>query len=174
MFVTLSTLEAAKPIQTVESIVFATFLPLVGVLYFARLEGQEYDIPERSARVKPFVVAVVSYATGFILLSLNNAPLLVSGLMLAYSINTSVMFFITLFWKISIHAAGITGPLTFLVFRLGYAWGLLYLLVVPVGLVRLRLGQHTVSQVVAGGVLSAALTWAEILYFIPLIQLFHI
>lgn len=78
----------------------------------------DYNIPERSARPRPFVFSIASYLVGFLLLMLTGALLLMSGLMLAYSINTSVMFLVTLFWKISVHAAGVTGPLTFLVFRL--------------------------------------------------------
>ncbi len=174
VFVVLSLLESANATHIAVSLVFATMLPMVGVLYFAQVEGLEYDIPERSARAKPFVFAIVSYVTGFLLLLTTGAPVLVSGLMLAYSINTSAMFLVTLFWKISIHAAGVTGPLTFLVFRLGFAWSLLYLFVVPVGLVRLRLRQHTFFQVAAGAVLSAALTWANIVFLVPLIPSLHV
>ncbi len=169
IFVSLAALENASAIYALVSVLFAGVIPIVGVLYFARLEKLDYDIPERSARARPFVFAITSYLVGFLVLVSSGAPLLMSGLMLAYSINTSVMFVVTLFWKISVHAAGVTGPLTFLVFRLGFLWGLLYLLVLPVGLLRLRLGQHTLLQLLAGAVLSAALTWIEIIFLVPLI-----
>src|SRR5437773_11103136 len=71
--------------------------------------------------------------------------------------------------EISVHAAEITGTLSFLVFKLGLLWGFLYLLVIPVGLIRIRLRQHTLLQVLAGAVLSAALTWAQIIFLVPLI-----
>jgi membrane-associated phospholipid phosphatase len=169
IFVSLARLENARIFYTIVSVLSASVVPIVGILYFARLEGVDYDIPERGARARPFVFAIASYLAGFLLLVSSGAPLLMSGLMLAYSINTSVMFLVTLFWKISVHAAGVTGPLTFLVFRLGFLWGLLYLLVLPVGLLRLRLGQHTVLQLFAGAILSAALTWTEIIFLVPLI-----
>ena len=169
IFVSLAALENARAVYTVVAVVFASVVPIIGILYFAKLEDVDYDIPERSARARPFVFAIASYLVGFLLLVLTGAPLLMSGLMLAYSINTSVMFLVTLFWKISVHAAGVTGPLTFLVFRLGLLWSLLYLLVLPVGLLRLRLGQHTFFQLLAGAVLSSALTWTEIVFLVPLI-----
>ncbi len=79
MFVALSILEAAKQIFVVESMVFATLLPLAGIFYFAKIEGLEYDVPERKDRTRPFVVAIVSYVTGFSLLVIGSAPVLVSG-----------------------------------------------------------------------------------------------
>ena len=69
----------------------------------------DYHIPEKGASARPFVFAVASYLVGFVLHVLSGAPLLTIGLMLAYSINASVMFMVTLFWKISVHAAGVTG-----------------------------------------------------------------
>ncbi len=114
VFVSLSILEHAQAVHVLVAVVFASMVPLLGIVYFA-------------------------------------------------------MFLVTLSWKISVHAAGVTGPLTFLVFKLGLPWSFLYLLVVPVGLLRLRLRQHTLLQVLAGAVLSAALTWAEIILLVPLI-----
>jgi membrane-associated phospholipid phosphatase len=169
IFVALALLDGATIFSTILSIVFASVVPIIGITIFARLEGLDYNISEREARARPFEVAILSYLAGFSALVTLRTPVLVSGLMLAYLINTTAMFLITLAWKISVHAAGVTGPLTFLVFKLGPAWGILYLLVIPVGLIRLRLGQHTWGQVVAGAVLSAALTWAEIIFLVPLI-----
>lgn len=170
VFVILGILESADVLDIILCVDFATILPIVGIVSFARSRRLDYDIPERNARTGPFVVANASFLSGFLLLLTGRAPVLLTGLMLAYLINTSVMSVITLAWKISIHAAGITGPLTFLMFKLGPAWSLLYLLVVPVGLIRLRMRQHTVLQVIAGAVLSAALTWAQIILLVPLIQ----
>ena len=45
------------------------------------------------------------------------------------------------------------------------------MLVIPVGVLRIRLGQHMFLQMLAGAILSAALTWAEIIFLIPLIPI---
>jgi membrane-associated phospholipid phosphatase len=169
IFISLALLQGANIVSTSLAVLFGSIAPMVGIVVFARSEGIDYDIPERQARARPFGIAILSYLAGFLALVILGTSILVSGLMLAYLINTSAMFLITLFWKISVHAAGVTGPLSFLVFRLGLLWGLLYLLVIPVGLIRIRLGQHTTLQVLAGAVISAALTWAEIIFLTPLI-----
>ena len=169
VFVVLALLETAGALYVILSIVFATIVPIIGIARSARLEGLDYDIPERSARARPFMIAITSYLVGFLFLMIGKAPVLLSGLMLAYCINTTVMFVITLSWKISVHAAGVTGPLGFLVFKLGLAWGFLYLLVIPVGQIRIRLGQHTLLQVLAGAVVSGTLTWVQIFFLVPLI-----
>lgn len=163
----MAVLTSASAILAMFSVVFATIIPIIGIVYFARTEQIDYDIPERGARARPFAIAIASYLLGFTLLTSVKAPTLLSGLMLAYCINTSVMFLVTLFWKISIHAAGVTGPLGFLVFRLGPVWSLLYLLVIPVGVIRLSLGQHTLLQVIAGALLSGVLTWIQIIFLLP-------
>jgi membrane-associated phospholipid phosphatase len=154
---------------TIISVTFASVVPIIGIVYFARSHELDYDIPERSARATPFVFATVSYLFGFVILVFVRAPVLLTGLMLAYLINTSVMFLVSLSWKISVHAAGVTGPLSFLVFRLGVLWSPLYAIAVPVGLIRLRLRQHTLPQILVGAVLSAALTWAWIIFLVPII-----
>ena len=169
VFVALVLLESATILSAILSVFFATIVPVIGITGFARSEGLDYDIPEKRARARPFEIAILSYLAGFTTLVTIGAPVMLSGLMLAYLINTCAMFLITLVWKISVHAAGVTGPLSFLVFKLGLLWGFLYLLVIPVGLIRVRLGQHTSLQVLAGAVLSAALTWAQIIFLVPLI-----
>jgi len=169
VFVVLALLESTTILSAILSVVCATIVPIIGIVALARSEGLDYEIPEKRARARPFEIAILSYLIGFTMLVMIRTPVPLSGLMLAYFLNTSVMFLITLVWKISVHAAGVTGPLSFLVFRLGPAWGLLYLLVIPVGLIRIRLGQHTLPQVMAGAVLSATLTWVQIILLLPLI-----
>ena len=60
VFVVLALLESATIVSTILSVVFATIVPIVGITGFARLEGLDYDIAEKSARAKPFEIALVS------------------------------------------------------------------------------------------------------------------
>ena len=171
VFVALVLLESATILSAILSVFFATIVPVIGITGFARSEGLDYDIPEKRARARPFEIAILSYLAGFTTLVTIGAPVMLSGLMLAYLINTCAIFLITLVWKKSVHAAGVTGPLSFLVFKLGLLWGFLYLLVIPVGLIRIRLRQHTLLQVLAGAVLIALLTWAQIVFLVPLVPI---
>ena len=105
------------------SIIFATLIPLWYIFYFVKRKRKtqpiDYDLSNRKFRTKPFMAAIMSYCAGAIILFLLDAPILVKGLMFCYMVNGLIALFITLFWKISIHACGITGPLTILVYELG-------------------------------------------------------
>ncbi len=74
---------------------------------------------------------------------------------------------INIFWKISIHCVGVGGAtaLLFPIAGVGKAWPVM-LTVLLVGWARLRLGAHTVPQVLAGFTLGAgvslAVYWAVI------------
>ncbi len=168
-FVSLSLLDSASLSQTAVSIIFASVIPIAGIIFIAKTERVDYDIPKRSMRIKPFIIGIINYFIGFILLLWLKTPVLMTGLMLAYVINTTIMLVITLYWKISIHAAGVTGPLTFIIYRLGLWSSFLYLLVIPVGLIRLKLKEHTLPQVIAGAILTILITWIQILFIIPII-----
>jgi membrane-associated phospholipid phosphatase len=73
---------------------------------------------------------------------------------------------ITLKWKISIHASGITGPFTALVYLLGAVMLPLLLVVIPVAWARVELKAHTIMQVTVGAVLSCALTWVQMSFYL--------
>ncbi len=163
----LSLLEPAKLVHLLFSLIFAGAVPVAGTLVFARLKGLSFDIPDRSLRATPFMLAAISYSLGTALLLLAQAPALITGLMLAYAVNTTVMLGVTQFWKISIHAAGVAGPLSFLVYRLGLWSSFLYALVVPVGILKLRLKEHSIAQLVVGATLTAAITWIQIIFVVP-------
>jgi membrane-associated phospholipid phosphatase len=126
----------------------------------------DYDISNRKYRIKPFVAGIISYGMGTIILFLLNAPILIKGLMFCYFVNALIMAFITLFWKISIHTAGIVGPLTVLIYKLGWVYLLLYLIVIPVAVARIKLKKHTILQVTVGAILMFLTTWLLILLII--------
>jgi len=96
---------------------FATLLPMAVIFYMFR-RGQLGDMYayERQTRFRPFMGAIACYLLGLITLLAASAPLLVLALMVGYMVNTIIMMLITLRWKISIHASGIAGPATFLVY----------------------------------------------------------
>jgi len=98
---------------------------------------------ERRTRTKPFMGAIASYLLGALVLTVFNAPSSLVALMACYFVNTLVMTVISLVWKISIHAVGISGPATFLTLQMGAIMLPLFILLLPVGWARLKLGAHT-------------------------------
>jgi len=151
---------------SVVSVLFSTLIPLLYILFFIKEKRKihlDYNFSERKYRIKPFIVAILSYGIGTACLFSLNAPTLIKGLMLCYFVNSIIIVSITLFWKISVHAAGITGPLTVLIYKLGVLYFPLYLIVVPVALARIKLKEHTLAQVIGGALLVAFTTWLQIL-----------
>jgi hypothetical protein len=88
----------------------------------------------------------------------GHAPLLTTVVMFGYFVGTLFLFFINLYWKISIHTMGIAGPTTVLVFVFGYWGALLGLLLPPVIWSRVYLKKHTVAQAITGAILGFVLT----------------
>ena len=146
---------------------FATLLPMAVIFYMFR-RGQLGDMYayERQTRFRPFMGAIACYLLGLITLLAASAPLLVLALMAGYMVNTIIMMLITLRWKISIHASGIAGPATFLVYAFGLQFWWMWLLILPVGWARLKLRAHTPSQVVVGFFLTVALTYLQLLVYL--------
>jgi len=139
---------------------FAAILPLSVLLIWETRTNAKFDldIPARTDRNHPLLVASASYLIGTVVLVAVYAPLLTTVVMFGFFAGTLFLFFINLCWKISIHAMGIAGPTTVLVFVFGY-WGvLLGLLLPPVIWSRVYLKKHTVAQAITGAVLGFVLT----------------
>ncbi|CEG13514.1 Phosphoesterase PA-phosphatase related protein [groundwater metagenome] len=149
------------------SLLFGTILPVVSTIIAVELkkrnnENTEYDLPHKEDRVIPYMLAIISYLTGTIVLYFFNAPLLTIGLMFCYFSNTLIAFLINFCYKISAHSMGVTGPTTALVFAFGYI-GFIYTLILPfVMWSRIYLKKHTVLQVITGALLGFVLTAVQL------------
>lgn len=151
-------------------LLFGTLLPLI-LVYILSRRGiiPDYYASERETRTIPFIAAALSYLLGAFILFTLNTPVIVVALMLCYGVNTFVMMLINFKWKISVHASGITGPATFLFYSFGLIALPFFLLVIPVGWARLRLRAHTPAQVLAGALLTIAITWFQLKTYLGLI-----
>jgi membrane-associated phospholipid phosphatase len=139
---------------------FAAIVPLSVLLIWETRTSAKFDldIPARTDRKRPLLVASASYLIGTVVLVAVHAPLLTTVVMFGYFAGTLFLFFINLYWKISIHTMGIAGPTTVLVFVFGY-WGvLLGLLLPPVIWSRVYLKKHTVAQAITGAIIGFVLT----------------
>ena len=139
---------------------FAAIVPLSMLLIWETRTKAKFDldVPARTERGHPLLFACTSYLIGTVVLIAAHAPLLTTVLMFGYFAGTLCLFFINLYWKISIHTMGIAGPTTVLIFVFGY-WGvLLGLLLPPVIWSRVYLKKHTVAQAITGAVLGFVLT----------------
>jgi len=135
--------------------IFTGLMPTLLVLWWLKRkngnkEKIDMDMPERTDRNVPLLLVILSYSTGVIVLYLLNAPLITTVLMFCYFSNTVAVFFINLYWKISIHSMGVAGPAAALIYLFGFV-GILFTLIIPVVMwSRIYLNEHTLSQVIMG------------------------
>lgn len=149
-------------------LVFAAIVPLLMLLWL-RHRGAitDLDVSRRDQRLIPLLVSMLSYGAAFIILELLKADNFTRGLVFCSLTNLIIVIFITRYWKISIHAAGLTSPLAALwVLWNSYAWPMAALAAL-VGTSRVILKAHTPAQVVVGSIFGFTLTVIQLkLFFI--------
>jgi membrane-associated phospholipid phosphatase len=146
---------------------FGCVLPLVSVVILVKKKIiSDFYATERDERFLPFLTTIFSYLLGTITLILVHAPAPITALMACYIINGIVLATITMKWKISIHASGVTSPITALVYLLGTRLIPLFLLVIPVIWARLELNAHSKMQLTMGALISTLLTWIQMAFYI--------
>jgi len=144
------------------SIFFVSILPIITSSLWIKKKNLEVDMPRRQDRIYPLLLVIVSYIAGVAVLYILGAPSLTTVLMICYLNNTIVVLLFSLYWKISIHAMGIAGPATAIIYLFGW-YGVLFSLLVPLVLwSRLYLKRHTPAQLIAGTVLGYFLTAVQI------------
>ena len=130
---------------------FASVLPFTIILRGVR-RGRLSDknIGRREERIKFAVVALTSIGIGLGLLIALDAPTEMVGLLVALVVGIVWGWLITLWWKISVHAAIAAGAATVLVLVFGPALLAVWPLVALIAWSRVQVGDHTPAQVLAG------------------------
>jgi membrane-associated phospholipid phosphatase len=141
----------------------AVIPPVLYVLYLVQSgQVQDFHLPERKERTKPFIASITASLVAWGLLQWLGAPALFNGIIFALIAQVALLLVITLFWQISIHAASVAGFVTFAMFATWPALGLTTLAWAPlvplVGWSRLHLKRHTMSQILIGSVVGVATT----------------
>jgi len=111
----------------------------------------------REQRTKPLALGLVSVLIGLALLALLGAPRELVVLVVASFIGGFVATVVNHFWKLSVHASVASGSMVVLVLVFGPVLLATAVVVAAVGWSRVRLGDHTTGQVVAGTVIGAVI-----------------
>lgn len=147
---------------------FASLVPLITLLILrAKKKITDLDVSMREQRFTPLLISLVSYAIAYVFLETMQANNLTRGLVFCSITNLLIMMLITRYWKVSFHAAGLTGPLAALwtLWNAG-AWPMMTLTAL-VGTSRVMLKAHTPAQVIVGSLLGFFLTFIQLkLFFI--------
>ena len=121
-----------------------------------RGEVSDLDVTRREERQKPFLAAVSGAALAWGVLYVLAAPPLLVHFAAAHTLVIGIVLWITLYWKISVHAAGAAAVATLVLTVFDESKALTCMPVLLVAWSRLYLGRHTLPQVLAGGMLGAA------------------
>jgi membrane-associated phospholipid phosphatase len=101
-------------------------------------------------------VSIGFVLVGLLVLKIGGAPDPLVALVAAMEAGLATSLLVTLFWKVSVHAAVVAGAEAILVLDSG-PWLLVFTpIVLLVAWARVQLGHHTIAQVAAGVALGAA------------------
>ena len=133
------------------SILFLTVIPILAY-------PLKYLIPpikrqgRKGERKLAFIMSVIGYVLGTVLCFVLKSPFIVRKIFLAYLFSGLVLSFVNKVIKLkaSGHACGVSGPLTPLVYFIGWQtiWTILILPIVYWS--RKQLGRHTASELAVG------------------------
>ncbi|WP_422934518.1 phosphatase PAP2 family protein [Sinomonas sp. P47F7] len=112
----------------------------------------DHHVSDRRQRGPVLGLSLVIVLAGLGLLGLLHAPASVMAMVFALVGGIALLALVSLFWKISGHAAAITSAAVSLLFLFGPAWWPLLALVPAVIWSRLVLRAHTLAQLLAGAV----------------------
>ena len=135
--------------------VSASVLPYALILRGVR-RGQLTDrnISLREQRVRFGAVAMASILTGLAVLAAFDAPAELVALQASVAVGVACGWVVTLWWKISVHAAIAAGAATVLLLVFGPALLVSWPLVAVIAWSRVQVGDHTPAQVLAGAALG--------------------
>ncbi len=134
--------------------IFVALVVLVPTLYVVLLLKQgkieNFHIPNRENRKKPYLVIIGSNLLGVILMALMGAPFLLVAFGVMGVTQSTLLFLINMYWKISGHATAISGLSVFIVAALGWSLAPVLVMVPLVAWARIRTYSHTFWQTIAG------------------------
>jgi membrane-associated phospholipid phosphatase len=108
----------------------------------------------RQQRRTPFLVAIGSVLVGLALLVALDAPRQLVALVVAMLTGLAATMLVTLWWKVSVHTAAASGTVAILVVTFGPPLLLALPAIALVAWSRIRLGDHTPAQTLAGAALG--------------------
>jgi len=125
----------------------------------------DIDASEKDERTFPFIISILFYLAGLIILIIFNVIIISIAFWFCYISNTLITIFINKHWKISAHSMGASGPLAAMTYVFGPMALVFSLIVLMVGWSRIQLKVHNAAQVSAGILLAFISTYLQI-YFI--------
>ena len=136
------------------------FLPFLPVLYFYRKNVVDLYVSKKETRTPFFLIAIALYSFAAIIFFSTNTKIMFL-LALGYILVSIILMVVNLFWKVSVHSAGVTGPIFSLIFVFGINALPLSLIIGLVGWSRIKLKNHTFAQTFVGTLIALTVGLVE-------------
>lgn len=147
------------------SLLFGLVLPLIAIIYFRRkgiISNNDATIKEE--RYLPYIYAIGFSLCGVIFSSLFGLNEKIIMLWLIYLLNSLFIIHINRLWKISAHSMGASIPLGALVYFDSIVLPITILIFILIAISRIILNVHTITQVLAGGILGFTVSFVLLNY----------
>jgi len=160
--------ELSKQIATILIALVFGFIAPIALFFILRKKGKlfDQDASIKEERTIPFLIAVIFYLIGLMLMIKLNLHIISIAFWFCYISNTLITIFINHYWKISAHSMGASGPFAAFVIAFGWIGLILLPVVLLVGWSRIKLKCHSFSQVIAGMLLASFSTYLQMSFII--------
>ena len=144
------------------------FLPFLPVLYYYRKNVVDLYVSKKETRTPFFLIALALYSFAAVIFFATNTKIMFM-MALGYTFVTMILLGVNRFWKVSVHSAGVTGPIFALIFVFGTMVLPLSLIIVLVSWSRIKLKKHTFRQTLVGTLIPIAVGFVvySVLYPLP-------
>src|SRR3990167_4213015 len=140
------------------TLVHLSLLPLLyGAFVYKTKRISDSEIMTRQERVLPFFIITFIYGVYLLETIFLHAPIIFNTLAIHCFILALLLSTITIFWKVSVHTAGITQFVALLAILIGSQALILSPLIVLTGWLRIHMKSHDIWQVL-GGIMVALMS----------------
>lgn len=151
--------------------IFTVLLPTVLIHIYRRYQGwTTTQMGRKERRMVPYIIAIMCYFACYYLMMVMRIPQFMANIVVTALVIQVVCAIANIWWKISIHMAGIGGMAGALlavsmVFGFNPLWWLSVMIMVAglVGTARMILRQHSLRQIVGGFLVGAVCGFCLIL-----------
>jgi len=142
------------------ALTFISLIPLASLLFYIPGKARDWTKVVKRQRTASFVLMIISYPIGFLVLWLIQAPKIYQAIAVNYTLITLglIIFNLVLRYKASGHAAGVAGPVAAMFYFLGLPAVPLVTLIPLTIFARIAAKGHDFWQLLTGSIMSALIT----------------
>jgi len=142
------------------ALTFISLIPLASLLFYIPGKARDWAKVIKRQRTASFVLMIISYPVGFLVLKLINAPLIFEAIAVNYTLITLGLIIsnMILRYKASGHSAGVAGPVAAMFYFFGIPAVPLVALIPLTIFARIAAKGHDFWQLITGAVMSISIT----------------